>query len=184
MDRGAFHRQSIQRHSNRYSEQYAHVQGHSSFPQQYTQYEEPNNYYDMQSHDQGYYELQDGYYDPHAAIQDEGEYYDDGMDLRWSYGAQEQMGNYPQEMGYYSQQYPLDPYFDDGMEYYDDNQYPMENSYDLYGKKLIHMPRLSLDIMMTLRASIVTHMKLKFQMIHIWWLWGCLWGSLFSGLSG
>ncbi|XP_058637959.1 LOW QUALITY PROTEIN: unconventional myosin-XV [Onychostoma macrolepis] len=135
-DRGAFHRESIQRRSNRYSEQYAHVQGHSSFPQQYTQYEEPNNYYDMQSHDQGYYELQDGYYDPHAAIQDEGEYYDDGIDYGDPYGAQEQMGNYPQEVGYYSQQYPLDPYFDDGMEYYDDNQYPMENSYDLYGNEM------------------------------------------------
>ncbi len=136
MDRGAFHRQSIQRRSNGYSEQYAHVQGHSSFPQQYTQYEEPNNYYDMQSHDQGYYELQDGYYDPHTAIQDEGEYYDDGMDYGDLYGAQEQMGNYPQDMGYNSQQYPLDPYFDDGMEYYDDNQYPMENSYDLYGNEI------------------------------------------------
>ncbi|XP_052401798.1 unconventional myosin-XV [Carassius gibelio] len=135
MDKGAFNRQSIQRHSNRYSEQYAHVQGHT-FPQQYTQYDEPNNYYDMQSHDQGYYELQDGYYDPHTVIQDEGQYYDDGMDYGDPYGGQEQMGNYPQEMGYYSQQYPLDPYFDDGMEYYDDNQYPMGNSYDLYGNEM------------------------------------------------
>uniref|UniRef100_A0A8C1Z402 Myosin XVAb n=1 Tax=Cyprinus carpio TaxID=7962 RepID=A0A8C1Z402_CYPCA len=141
MDRGAFQRQSIQRHSNRYTEQYAHVQGHSSFPQQYTQYDEPNNYYDMQSHDQGYYELEDGYYDPHAVIQDEGEYYDDGMDYGDPYGGQEQMGNYPQEMGYYSQQYPLDPYFDDGMEYYDDNQYPMGNSYDLYGNEMNPYPQ-------------------------------------------
>ncbi|KAL0204212.1 hypothetical protein M9458_002230, partial [Cirrhinus mrigala] len=136
VDRGAFHRQSIQGRSNRYNEQYSNVQGHSSYPQQYTQYEEPNNYYDMESHHPGYYELQDGYYDPHTAIQDEGEYYDDGMDYNDPYGAQEQMGNYPQEMGYYNQQYPLDPYFDDGMEYYDDNQYPMENGYDMYGNEM------------------------------------------------
>ncbi|XP_048053699.1 unconventional myosin-XV isoform X1 [Megalobrama amblycephala] len=136
VDRGAFHRQSIQRNSNRYNEQYAHMQGHSSFPQQYTRYEEPNNYYEMESHDQGYYELQDEYYDPHTAMQDDGEFYDDGMDYNDPYGAQEQMGNYPQEMGYYSQQHPLDPYFDDGIEYYDDSQYPMGNSYDQYGNEM------------------------------------------------
>ncbi|XP_057186831.1 unconventional myosin-XV-like [Triplophysa rosa] len=133
---GAFHRQPSQRPSNRYGEQYASMHGQSSFPQQYTQYEEPNNYYDIASHDQGYYDMEDGYYDPHMIMQDGGEYYDDGMDYSDPYAAQEQMGSYPEDMGYYSQQHPFDSYFDDGMEYYDDSQYPMGNSYDLYGNEM------------------------------------------------
>nr|XP_021331574.1 unconventional myosin-XV [Danio rerio] len=136
--RSAFQRQSIHKHSNRYDEQYAQMQGPSysrTVQQQYSQYEEPNNYYDLESHDQGYYDMQDRYYQPHNGMEDEVEYYDDGMDYGDPYGVQEQMGNYPQEMGYYGQQHPLDPYFDDGMEYYDD-QYPMENAYDLYGNEM------------------------------------------------
>ncbi|XP_051558226.1 unconventional myosin-XV [Myxocyprinus asiaticus] len=136
MERGTFHRESIQRHSNRYGEPYAHMQGHSSFPQPYTQYDEPNNYYDTASHDQGYYDFEDRYYDAHTAMQNGGEYYDHGMDYNDPYAAQDEMGNYPEEIGYYSQQYPLDPYVNNGMEYYDDSQYLMGDSYDLYGNEM------------------------------------------------
>ncbi|XP_073722285.1 unconventional myosin-XV [Misgurnus anguillicaudatus] len=136
IDGGAFHRQSIQTHSNRYGDQYASMYGHSSFPHQYTQYEEPNNSYDITSHDQGYYDMEDEYYDPHIIMQEGGEYYNDGMDYSDPYADYEQMGTYPEEMGYYSQQLPMDPYFDDGMEYYDDSQYLMGNSYSLYGNEI------------------------------------------------
>ncbi|TRY64413.1 hypothetical protein DNTS_017109, partial [Danionella cerebrum] len=132
--RSAFQRQSIHRHSQRYNEKSAPVQVHTSFPQQYSQFEEPSNYYDMESHDQGYYDMQDGYYDPRSPLQDEGGYYDDGMDYNDPYGFH--MENYPEEMGYYGQEYPLDPYFDDGMEYYDDGQYPVGSMFDLYGNEL------------------------------------------------
>lgn len=113
MRTGAFNRQSLQRNPN--------------------WYEDPVDYYEEQSHDQGYYETDDECYNPYMDIQNGGEYYDDGMGYYNSYSAQNQMGYYPEEMEYYGQQHMMDPYYTDSMEYYDDNQYLMEDFYEPYG---------------------------------------------------
>lgn len=110
---GAFNRQSSQRNPN--------------------WYEDPIDYYEQQSHDQGYYETNEEYYNPYIDMQNGGEYYDDDMGCYNTYSAQHQMGYYPEEMEYYGQQHLMDPYYTDGMEYYDDNQYLMENGYEPYG---------------------------------------------------
>lgn len=111
---------------------------HSAFNRQPFQinqnwYEDPVDYYKSQSHDQDYYEIDDEYYNPHMEIQNEGEYYDDGMGCYNTYSAQHQMGYYPEEMEYYGQQHLMDPYYTDSMDYYDENQYLMEDCYEPYG---------------------------------------------------
>lgn len=95
-------------------------------------YEDPVDFYEAQSHDQGYYEIDDEYYNPHTDMQDGGEYYDNGMGSYNIYPAQHQMGYYPEEIEYYGQQHLMDPYYADGMEYYDENQYLMGDCYDPY----------------------------------------------------
>ncbi|XP_046693235.1 unconventional myosin-XV [Silurus meridionalis] len=107
MRTGAFHRQSMQRNPN--------------------WYEDPADYYE--EHSQGYYGIDDEYYNPHINFQDGGEYYDDGM----GYYNTNHTDYYPEEMDYYGQQHLMDPYYTDSMEYYDENQYLMEDYYEPYG---------------------------------------------------
>ncbi|KAL7852962.1 hypothetical protein SRHO_G00187470 [Serrasalmus rhombeus] len=135
--RGAFNRQSMSRHLNKYDAQYASLQGHAQIlPQHYSQYEETADYYDAPSQDQGYYDLEDGYYDTQMGMQNGGEYYDDGMGYYNPYSAQNQVGYYPDEMEYYAEQQLLDPYYNNGMEYYDEGQYLIENGYETYGNEM------------------------------------------------
>lgn len=111
MRTGAFNRQSFQRNPD--------------------WYEDPVDFYEAQSHDQGYYEF-DEYYNPHMDIHDGGEYYDNGMGYNNTYSAQHQMGYYPEEMEYYDPRHLMDTYYNDNMGYYDENQYLMEDSYENY----------------------------------------------------
>lgn len=103
------------------------------FPRNQNWYEDPVDYYKVQSHDQAYYEIDDEYYNPHMDIQNGGEYYDDGMGCYNTYSSQHQMGYYPEEIEYYGQQHLMDPYYTDSMDYYDENQYLMEDCYEPYG---------------------------------------------------
>ncbi|KAL7846059.1 hypothetical protein AOLI_G00242510 [Acnodon oligacanthus] len=135
--RGVFNRQSMSRHPNRYEAQYASLQGQAQIlPQHYSQYEETADYYDAPSQDQGYYDLEDGYYDTQMGMQNGGEYYDDGMGYYNPYSAQNQVDYYPEEMEYYAEQQLLDPYYNNGMEYYDESQYLFENGYEPYGNEM------------------------------------------------
>lgn len=112
MRNGAFNRQSFQGNPN--------------------WYEDPDDFYEAQSHDPGYYEFDDEYYNPHMDIQNGGEYYENGMGFYNTYSAQHQMGYYPEQMEYYDQQHLMDPYYSDNIEYYDENQYLMEDCYEPY----------------------------------------------------
>lgn len=116
MRSGAFNRQSFQRNPD--------------------WYEDPVDYYEPQAYDQDYYDIEDEYYNPHMEIQNGGEYYDDGLDYYNTYSAQPQMGYYPEEMEYYGQQHLMDPRYTDNMEYYDENEYLIDEGYDPYGDEI------------------------------------------------
>lgn len=110
MRTGAFNKQSLQRNPN--------------------WYEDPVDYYE--EHENGYYETNDEYYNPYNDMQNGEEYYDDSMGGYNTYSAQHHMSYYPEEIEYYGQPHVMDPYYTDSMEYYDDNQYLIENGYEPY----------------------------------------------------
>uniref|UniRef100_A0A8C9SPY2 Myosin XVA n=1 Tax=Scleropages formosus TaxID=113540 RepID=A0A8C9SPY2_SCLFO len=120
---------------NEYDDDY--TAGRSRKPGHYYDYYDNNaDYYDYTMHDQnGYYMEEDEYFDNGMDYEDDYEYFDDGTDFYNPYHIQNHYDLLENEEDYYDfrpQEMYENRYYVNGMEDYDEMQYPVEDEREYY----------------------------------------------------